>query len=63
MKYVNAIENRFQAISDKLDTWEARIESWQDKASFIGVVVGSILTFFLAAVPFVFLLRGLFDAH
>jgi hypothetical protein len=39
-KMANKIENRFQAMSDYLDTWEAIIESWQGKSSFVGVIVG-----------------------
>jgi len=63
MKVINTIENRFQSLSDKLDTWEAVIESWQGQASFIGVIVGTVLAFFLASLPFIILLKGLFDAN
>ena len=63
LKIANKIENRFQAFSDKLDTWEVRIESWQGKASYMGVIVGSVLVFLMALLPFVILLKGLFDAN
>ena len=43
LKLANKIENRFQAISDYLDTWETVIESWQGKSSFAGVIVGTAI--------------------
>ena len=63
MKVTNAIVNRFQRIADYLDTWELRIESWQGKSSFVGVIVGTVLAFFLAVLPLVLLIRGLFYAN
>jgi len=63
MKVTNAIVNRFQRIADYLDSWEMRLESWQGKSSFVGVVVGTVLAFFLAVLPLILLIKGLFYAN
>ena len=52
-KLANKIETRFQALSDYLDTWETRIESWQGKSSFVGVIVGTAIVAGLAFVSLV----------
>ena len=48
IKLANKIEQRFQAISDYLDNWETKLESWQGKSSFVGVIVGTAIVTGLA---------------